>query len=243
MNATNLTLLIPDKPDPERAEVATQFERAGGRVLRLARFWSPPTLDPAMTRVYGPDTFCLVLRETLGLTLHAPPDDLLTTLPYKLTDRSIVVRRVHELASLGYPVFLKSSVPKLVAARVCEDEAQAQRACQDLPAETPLLVSEIVQMEREYRAFVLGGRVLDCALYEGEGAEQGERDQAIVFATWCASAIEMEHGYVLDVAVTAGRWMIVEANAAWGAGLNGCRADRVIGAIASSSAPSEATRS
>lgn len=56
------SLLIPEKADPERDAVASAWEEAGGVALRFGRFWDPPPLDKERVRVYGNDTFCLVLE-------------------------------------------------------------------------------------------------------------------------------------------------------------------------------------
>ena len=50
--------MITDKPDVERDAVADVWSAAGGEVLRLGRFWDPPTLDPKRVRVYGADSYC-----------------------------------------------------------------------------------------------------------------------------------------------------------------------------------------
>lgn len=67
LDVRGLTLLISDKPDPERDAVAAVWEAAGGDVLRLGRFWQPPPLDPVSVRVYGADAFCQVLAQKLAL--------------------------------------------------------------------------------------------------------------------------------------------------------------------------------
>ena len=72
-----LNLIISDKPDPERDAMAESFARHGGEVHRLGRFWDPPAFDPETVRVYGADSFCLVLQQKLGFELCSPPDDLL----------------------------------------------------------------------------------------------------------------------------------------------------------------------
>jgi hypothetical protein len=61
MKTTGLNLLISDKPDVERDALAKSFERCGGVVHRIGRFWDPPTFEPSTVRVYGADAFCLVL--------------------------------------------------------------------------------------------------------------------------------------------------------------------------------------
>ncbi len=70
-------LVIPAGADPERDHVALAWTAEGGAVLRLDRFWEPPALETARVRLYGNDTFCLVVAEVLGLVLVSPPDDLL----------------------------------------------------------------------------------------------------------------------------------------------------------------------
>lgn len=74
-----LTLLIPEKADPERDAVACAWRQDGGSVLHIGRFWSPPEMDRQRVHLYGNDTFCLVLAQKLRLELVSPPDDLFLT--------------------------------------------------------------------------------------------------------------------------------------------------------------------
>src|SRR5687767_8174705 len=80
LDLRDLLLLIPDKDDEERAAIADVWAAAHGEVLRLGRFWEPPQVEPRRVRVYGNDTFCLVLAQKLSLELVSPPDDLLLRL-------------------------------------------------------------------------------------------------------------------------------------------------------------------
>lgn len=88
-----LTLLISDKPDPERDAVAAAWSEAGGQVVRLGRFWDPPSLDAARVRVYGADTFSQVLAQRLGLSLLSPPDDVLVSLAPTVIKRAVRATR------------------------------------------------------------------------------------------------------------------------------------------------------
>src|SRR5215208_4241116 len=107
MNAAGLTLLLPDKPDPERDALADVWEGVGGNVQRLARFWDPPALDPRRVRVYGSDSFCLVLQQKLGLELCSPPDELIFAVPPRHLRRAVWRRTLGDAAALPYPAFCK----------------------------------------------------------------------------------------------------------------------------------------
>lgn len=66
---------------------------------------------------------------------------------------------------------------------------------------------------------MLDGQVLSCAVYEGEG----DAAEAARFLARCARDLPVPETCVLDAAYVVDRgWALLEANAAWGAGLNGC---------------------
>jgi hypothetical protein len=236
MSIEGLTLLIPGKEDIERDAVAAAWERRGCTVIRLDRFWDPPAVNAHQVRVYGNDTFCLVLQQKLDLQLIAPPDDLIFSVPAAGTRRLLARQTLGAATTLSYPVFAKPMTPKLFRAGIYASAGELAAECEGLPAETAILLSEIVALTAEARCFVLEGRVLDCAVYEGDGDPEG----AAAFAREMVEAIAGPRSYVLDVGLVSGRgWAVIEFNAAWGAGLNGCDPDRVLPAIAAASGPGE----
>jgi hypothetical protein len=224
-----LNLVIPEKADPERDGVARAWAGAGGAVTRLGRFWDPPPLEAANVRLYANDTFALVLAQKLGLELVSPPDDLLARLPVALLHREVRMRLLQEAEALAYPAFVKSAVPKLFAAKVYAGGGELLAQARGLAPETQMLVSEIVSFSCEARCFMLGDTVLDVAAYEGQADLAGARELA---ARVAASGL-LPETCVVDVGLIPGRgWAVVEANAAWGAGLNGCAAEKVLPCIA-----------
>ena len=227
-----LTLLLPDKADVERNAVARAWLNAGGKAKRIGRFWDPPAFNAACVRLYGNDTFCLVLAQKLSLDLISPPDDLLLSLPETFVKRRVSATTLREAGTLHYPVFIKPLVPKLFKAAVYHHRADLLAECKGLDGGTGIQVSEIVTFESEVRSFVLHGQVLDLAAYEGEAA----LDEARAFGEQVAQQACLPSVCVLDTGWIAGRgWAVIEANAAWGAGLNGCDAAKVIPAIAAAS--------
>lgn len=223
-------LLIPDKGDLEREALAEVWQRAGGEVRRIGRFWEPtPGLSNKSVCLYGNDIFCQVLAEQLELELVSPRDDLLVTLSDKLLGRNLSLSYLSLIGELGFPCFVKPLQPKLFAAGIFDSREDLADKTRGLEPGTGLIVSEVVEFQAEARAFIYDRKVLDCALYSGKGA----LEPALELAAEVAQLEDTPFGFVVDLGLFPnGRWVVVEFNPAWGAGLNGCDADRVLSAIA-----------
>jgi hypothetical protein len=230
MNTTGLNLVISDKADVERDTVARAFENHGGIVHRIGRFWDPPPFEPATVRVYGAVSFCLVLQQKLGLTLCSPGDELIFSVPGRFLNRRIARRTLAEIPAMSFPAFVKPVAPKLFRAAVYQAHEEITTECRGLSAETAVLVSEPVTFTAEVRAFVLDRAVLDAGVYEGTC----EVAAAAEFVAALTESISLPRTVVIDVGFIEGRgWAVIEFNAAWGAGLNGCDAEKVLPAIVS----------
>lgn len=229
-----LCLVLPDKPDLERDRVAEAWRRGWGEVLPLGRFWDPPPLDASRVRLYGPDTFCLVLAQRLDLTLLCPPDGALAALPREQTLREIVLLPLSDAGALPFPRFVKSAVPKLFPARIYASRSDLDEQTRGLPQDTLLLASEVVRFESEIRCFVLDGQPVSVSAYEG----RADLAVASTFARQVAGESLWPETFVLDIGEIAGRGLaVIEANAAWGSGLNGCSASAICACIARATRP------
>lgn len=232
MNASGLNLLIPDKGDPERDSVAAAFAKCGGAVHRIGRFWDPPNFDPLSVRVYGSDSFCRVLQQKLGLSLRSPDDDLLQHVPAQFLKRQVIRQALGEISANRFPSFVKPVTPKQFRAAVYESVAELSSECRGLPPDTSVFISEVVSFAAEARAFVYGGHVLDASLYEGMANTAG----AAEFVALLIREMPLPSPVVVDVGLLGDSgWAVIEFNAAWGAGLNGCDAERVLPAIVAAS--------
>jgi hypothetical protein len=93
-----------------------------------------------------------------------------------------------------------------------------------------ILISEIVIIETEARSYVLEQSVKDIAIYEGAADVKEGRKFAEDFVHEHNS--KLPKAVVIDVAYNKSLgWFILEFNACWGAGLNGCNAEKVIDCI------------
>jgi hypothetical protein len=168
MRLDSLTLVIPSKADVEREAVAQAWSDSGGRVERLDRFWEPPAhLDREGVRLYGNDTFCLVVAQKLDLRLVSPDERILAAVPDFLLRRRVRVVDLGALERFVFPVFVKPVVPKQFRAAVYASKADLESECHGLGQETAVVVSEVVRFEAEARAFALDSVIRTLAVYEG----------------------------------------------------------------------------
>lgn len=227
MHVQHEILLIPGKADTERDAVATAWTGAGGTVVRVDRFWERPDLPPEQVALYGPDTFCLVLGQLLGLDLLSPPDDLLLRASPEVTRRAICGVTLAEALDAPFPAFVKPLVPKQFRAGVWQTAEQLQAECRGLAPDSAVITSQVIRIAAEARAWILGGRVLTCAVYEGES----DPAEAAGFVEDTVTGLDLPDACVIDAALVDGGWCLLEANAAWGAGLNGCDAAAAVRCI------------
>jgi hypothetical protein len=234
METTGLNLLISDKADTERDALADAFARHGGEVHRIGRFWDPPVFPRETVRVYGADSFCLVLQQKLGFDLCSPDDDLLLRVPASFLKRRLEMRTLAEVSGGPFPAFIKPVTPKQFRGAVYQTSEALAEECRGLASDIKVFIAEQVRLTAEVRSFVLDGQVLDAAVYEGS-ADVGD---AMAFVRDVIKAVNLPRAVVVDVGFVAERgWAVVEFNAAWGAGLNGCDAAQVLPAICAASQP------
>jgi ATP-grasp domain-containing protein len=213
-----LVLVIPAGPDPERDQVADVWSASNGEIVRIDRFWEPPALDRTKVRLYGNDTFCLVLAQILELTLVSPANDLLVNIEGRWLGRNIDVVMLANAEGVAFPKFIKPVVPKQFRAAVYADLSTLLAETEGLESEAQLMVSDVVDFEAEVRCFILNGRVRTAACYEG----QADVRDATAFADGLAATVPLPATVVLDVGHTDAGWLLIEANATWGSGLNSC---------------------
>lgn len=98
----------------------------------------------------------------------------------------------------------------------------------------PVLVSDVVAWEMEFRCFVLHRSLRTYSLYSRHGELQRESEyasaadedrelEAFMAALLADPRVDLPAATVVDVGLIAGAgWACVEQNAAWGAGIYGC---------------------
>jgi hypothetical protein len=225
------TLILTPRYSEDSQALWRAATRLGWNVERLVNW----RLSDELRQVIEPVLYLEVLMaetiaEQLGVHLLSAPADWLPTLPEEYRKRWIYLSTLGEARASGKTAFMKPPCDKSFPARVY--------AAIDLPTEyfdeTPVLVAELVQWEKEFRCFVLNRVLKTFSIYLRNGVLQAENDFAhtdteelevrdFVTTLLADERVKIPSAAVIDIGVIQGRgWAVVEQNAAWGAGLYGC---------------------
>lgn len=232
MTYKNRLLLIPEKPDRERDSIAAAWKSKGGEIMRIGKFWVKPDVQDKTVSLYGYDTFCLVLAQILELEVVSPNDEYLAAVNQRWTKRKLSIGFIITMNRDDFPIFVKPASPKLFKAKIYQTQEEFLEETQGLKDEEIIILSEIVPVEKEIRAFILAEKIMDLAFYEGEGSLDEPRELLEDFIQ--NTSIQLPKTYVIDLAYNEkSGWFILEFNSSWGAGLNYCNATKIIDCIQS----------
>jgi hypothetical protein len=226
------TLLIPEKADAEFEQVFATWTNNGGQIKRLGKYWvKDEELAKQKIAIYGNQTFALVLAQIYNVQLLSPDDTLIARLGKEWTKRRVELKQIGQVEAHDFPVFIKPVIPKIFNAGVFHTMAEFKEATSGLPDTEQILVSNIVDaIQAEARCFVKDGVVKDIAFYEGAA----DLVNATAFASKFMEAYKnsLPNVVVVDIAFSEQTgWFVLEFNACWGAGLNGCNPEKVMDCI------------
>jgi hypothetical protein len=223
------TLILPGRYTSDSIALQGAAIEEGWQVERLP-LWRPPArLRDADVAVYGEPLFGAVVAQELSLTLVTPPFDWLAALPRQHVLRDVASTTLDEARSLERRSFIKPASDKCFPAAVYED-GSGLTVSSALPGELPVLVSEPVTWNAEYRFFILDRAIAAYSIYSGRETS-GAR--AFCERLLADSTVNIDSAVAIDVGEIAGRgWAVVEANAAWASGIYGCDPHLVLKVVA-----------
>jgi hypothetical protein len=236
------TLLLPPRLTDDSVKLWRAAGAAHWQTLRLARWQAPEDLDPADIAVYG--GFFIALAETLGISLLEPPVDWLAALPQEFSKRTIRFMPLAAARRCPDRAFYKPSDDKCFLAGIYESGALVDPAAQ-LPDNLPVLLSDIVSWQIEFRTFALDGKIVALSPYirnhqrleTADGQFPASDDEFAAAHAFASSVIDackdsLPPAIVIDVGLLPDRgWAVIEANCAWAAGIYGCDPRAVLPAL------------
>lgn len=238
------TLILTPRQTEDTQSLWKAAGRLGWATERLGSWRIPEHLrsiaEPVVyaEALFGPD-----LAEQLGIALLSPADDWLVRLPMEYKVREIRIMSLGEARALETEMFVKPPSDKSFPAQAYHGAMLPS----DFDNAMPVLVSELVDWDVEFRCFILHRRLHTFSIYSRGGELQ--RTQGFVSSEQEDSAlrqfverilsdvrVDLPDAVVLDVgALRDGRWACVELNAAWGAGIYGCDPERVLDVVRAAS--------
>ena len=239
------TLILPPRYTPDSIALYGAAVEAGWEVERL-QSWRPPShLRDKEVALYGESLFGAVVAQELALALLEPSFRWLVDLPQRYLLRDVSFTTLGDARRYTRAAFMKPADDKCFPARVYGSGSELE-ASELLPENTPVLISEPVSWEVEFRFFVVEGRVATSSAYSRWGeltrSEDGvwgaREDEARMAQDVCRRLIEelgesVPPSVVIDIGKISGRgWAVVEANPSWASGIYGCDPGQVLGAVA-----------
>lgn len=223
----------------------------GWQVERLTSWRVPPALQALAEPVlYGEALFGPTLAGELDLDLLNPAEDWLVRLPFAYRKRAIGLTTLGHARQAAAPAFVKPPNDKSFPAAVYRGA--------ELPPEyedgMPVLVSEVVRWEKEFRCFILDRTLRTFSVYSRDGQLQRDAGfhstpdedaqlQQFIARLLADPAVDLPDATVVDVGTIAGLgWACVEQNAAWGAGIYGCDPAQVLAVLQGASIKRNAAR-
>jgi hypothetical protein len=223
----------------------------GWDVERLRNPQVPEGLAQREPVLYTDTFYASQIAEALSVHLLSPPLDWLVRLPEHYRGRSVRSLKWSDARAITERAFFKPADDKWFPSAVY-DSGQTIPTSAEYSPDAPVLVSEVVHFEAEYRLFVLDRKVAASSIYIRNGrradrlddgnwnAPEAEHAEALHFAeTLLAdSSVHLPAAVVLDVGRTRERgWLAVETNPAWASGLCGCDPRAVLPVLRRASEP------
>ncbi|MBX9653466.1 ATP-grasp domain-containing protein [bacterium] len=234
------TLILTPRFTDDAQALWRAAQRLGWNVERLSSWRVPDELKIISEPVlYVEGLFGDLIAGEFGISLSQPPLDWLPSLPIEYRKREVFLTTLASARMIKQPMFMKPPNDKCFPAGIYTGG--------DLPLEfdeaAPVLVSEVVSWEKEFRCFVLDRQVRTMSIYLRNGipqrefdftAEEDELDDARAFAERLLfdHRVTLPRAAVIDVGVIQDRgWAVIEQNAAWGSGIYGCNPSEVLEVI------------
>ena len=248
------TLILPPRYTDDSIALWRAAMAMGWTTMRLQGWRITPDSSIDEPVPYGEPLFVAAVAEQLGLAALEPPFDFLAHLPECFRRREVRFGHGGDIASYRFPAFMKPADDKCFPAVVYQASAELGRFT--IPDATPLLWSEPVSWDVEFRCFIADRRCLTLSTYACKGTlalandgswpcsdtELSAANSFLQELLSCAD-VALPPAVVIDLGLIAGRgWAVVEANPCWGAGIYGCDPQQVLKALRLGVLPAVALR-
>ncbi|MFD3513349.1 ATP-grasp domain-containing protein [Streptomyces sp. NPDC058657] len=235
------TFVLPPRLTASAQTMRATAQERGLATVQLATFDVPAELRAG--HLHAGPAFADRVAPTLGIGLLEAPQDWLARLPRTWTGRDIVAMPLREAYEIRRPAFIKSPNDKQIRAMVYGDGSRLPGPDEMNAMTTVVLVSDVVEFSAEYRLYLLDGAVYTGSRY----AQRGRLSLGPLSAEAAAFGTDLlaecgqtlPSAIVIDVGQTEGRWVVIEANAAWASGMYTSDPPRALDVLLRAAAPAD----
>jgi len=210
--------------------IANAAEALGWSVHRATRGWRiPDWLKDQEGAVYGEQIFCEVVAAQMNWTLAQNDKAWLANLDREHTGRQILFTNVRLARTMQSPKFISPADYRSFAGAIYKSGRYLPPSV--VIDDEPVLVSDVVNFDSEYRTFIKDRSVVaaSCYVYNGRPAEKANwyynTPLVIRYVNNLLSdeKIECVPGSVIDVGMFAnGKMAVVKTKPAWKSAIHGC---------------------
>ncbi len=237
------TLVLPPRYSEDTIRMAQAATQADWEVDRLLDWVLPEEKSVKDPVLYGPSPFAETMSPKLNMTVQAPPLNILYYIPRHFLKREVQPSILSEARKLKGKWHIRPAEKNVFPMGIFYDGRNLPGPKQ-LGDRTPVLISEIIEWEWQYRFFIGGGEVLTyspiakgrLAAHDKEGnwLFDEERDK-IVGERATALIEEASHllppAYVADFGLFDRKWAVSEISSPCDSLLYGCTEARVLPAL------------
>lgn len=239
------TLILPPRYSVDSIALYQAATAESWQVERLQGWRIPEKFDTDRNfAIYGESLFGAVISDQLNLELIEPHFNWLDLLPKKFKLREIKCVNFAEAKKLDETAFFKPADDKCFPAKIYQSGKDLIEFT-SLSENTPVIISEPVKWNTEFRFFIANGEIQTFSPYSRNGeliknaneewlATIKETENAVNF---CQGLIkecpdQIPPAIVIDVGEIVGKgWAVVEANPCWASGIYGCDPTKVLKTI------------
>lgn len=229
------TLILPPRYTADSIALWRAAIQVGWDVERLQSWRVPAWLRDRDPVVYGEPIFGDAIAQALSLVLLEPSPGWLTELPTIYLQRQIRYATLGDARAYNKTAFIKPVRDKCFLAKVYGSGVELPTS-DILPDSTPVLISEPVLWEVEFRCFVRDRTIAASSPYcrygslaqSDDGSWPASRQESEEAREFCNTvlgdrSINLPAAVVIDVGKIVDKgWAVVEANSAWASGIYGC---------------------
>ncbi len=245
------TLILPPKYSEETIRMAQAATQSSWDVQRLEAWNTPEGTEIDNPIPYGPAPFSETISQRLSVSIESPALNILYSIPRHFLKREIQPSSLGEARKMKGKWHIRPAEKKVFPMGIFYD-GRGLPSPKELGDRTPVLISEIVEWEWQYRFFVAKGEILTYSPIAKGRQPAHDREGNWLFDTARDASVEervkalieesssvLPAAFAVDFGLRDGKWAVHEIHSPCDSLLYGCTEIRVLPALEAVCSPKQ----